>query len=113
MEVDGLDGIPGLLERAGSRRVLLITGESQRYVARVRDLIGASQTAAAEREVEISSGARRHVPEAIVRAAVDRLNAVRADTVVALGGGSAIGLGKALRLVHDAPLRFIAVPTTY
>jgi maleylacetate reductase len=31
--------------------------------------------------------------------------------VIALGGGSAIGLGKALRLGHDVTL--IAIPTTY
>ena len=34
-----------------------------------------------------------------------------ADTLLSLGGGSATGLGKALRLRHD--VHFVAVPTTW
>jgi homogentisate 1,2-dioxygenase len=55
--------------------------------------------------------AREHVPVEVVaeaRAAVERAGA---DAVVVFGGGSAIGLGKALAL--SMPVRVIAVPTTY
>jgi homogentisate 1,2-dioxygenase len=101
---DGLDALPGHLTRAGSRRILLLTGESQRHVDRVRSLLAGF-------EVDLYPGARRHVPEAVLGEARQRLDAFGADTLVALGGGSAIGLGKALRLDRD--VRFVAIPTTY
>ena len=101
---DGLESLPGLLTRANSRRILLLTGESQRHVARIRALLAGF-------EVEVYAGARRHVPEAVLGEARQKLDAFGADTIVALGGGSAIGLGKALRLARD--VRFVAIPTTY
>jgi homogentisate 1,2-dioxygenase len=103
-EGDGLGSLPDLLTRAKSRRILLITGESQRHVDRVRSLLAGF-------EVEVYPGARRHVPEAVLGEARQKLDVFGADAVVALGGGSAIGLGKALRLERD--LYFVAIPTTY
>jgi len=100
----GLGALPGVLARLGSRKILLITGPSQRFCDRVRPALSGF-------EVSVFSGARRHVPEAVLADAERALEAFGADTVVALGGGSAIGLGKALRLRHD--LRFVAIPTTY
>jgi maleylacetate reductase len=55
--------------------------------------------------------ARRHVPEAVVERAQRAFDAFQADTVLSIGGGSATGLGKALRLSRS--FHFIAVPTTY
>src|SRR5580698_68315 len=101
---EGLSGLPELLARAGIHRVFLITGDGRRHVDRVRALL-------ADFEVAIFSGARRHVPEAVLREAREKLDAFRGDAIVALGGGSAIGLGKALRLERQA--YFVAVPTTY
>jgi homogentisate 1,2-dioxygenase len=107
---EGLEALPEILARAGSKRVLLITGESGRHVDLVRTLLAGRDV-----EVHVFQGARRHVPEAVVRQARELLANSGADTIVALGGGSAIGLGKALRL--DAPAgqgpRFVAIPTTY
>src|SRR5215471_9298757 len=99
-----LETLPGVLARAGSRRVLIITGGSRRFVDRVRGAVG-------ELDVDVFDGARKHVPEAVLDEARRRVVGFRPDTIVALGGGSTIGLGKALRLEHD--LRFVAVPTTY
>jgi homogentisate 1,2-dioxygenase len=59
----------------------------------------------------VFDGARVHVPADVVDAAAAKLRETGADTLVAIGGGSPIGLGKALRLTHD--VRFIAIPTTY
>ncbi len=100
----GLGALPGVLERLGSRKILLVTGPSERFVDRIRPALGA-------REVSPFKGARRHVPEAVLAEAERALEASGADTVVALGGGSAIGLGKVLRLRHE--LHFVAIPTTY
>ncbi len=99
-----LAALPRILDALGSRRALLVTGGSARFSERVRELAG-------ERIVEVFAGARRHVPEAVLEEARAMLARTAADTIVALGGGAAIGLGKALKLDH--PLGFIAIPTTY
>jgi alcohol dehydrogenase class IV/predicted esterase len=100
----GLVALPEILARLGSRKILVLTGSSERFLDRVRPALSGF-------EVAVFSGARRHVPEAVLADAERALEAFGADTVVALGGGSAIGLAKALRLRHE--LRFVAIPTTY
>jgi maleylacetate reductase len=55
--------------------------------------------------------ARMHVPVEVARRARDLAAELGADGCVAVGGGSAVGLGKAIALEHDLPV--IAVPTTY
>jgi alcohol dehydrogenase class IV len=55
--------------------------------------------------------AAMHSPVEVTEAALAELHAMRADGIVAVGGGSAIGLGKALALRTDLPQ--VAVPTTY
>ena len=106
MNVDdrGLAALPEALARLGSKRVLVVTGPSRRYL----ELVLAQ---ASEMTVELFAGARRHVPVAALAEAQAQLDAFAADTVLALGGGSPIGFGKALRRERD--LRFVAVPTTY
>jgi alcohol dehydrogenase class IV len=54
---------------------------------------------------------RAHVPSELVEAAVNLALAHGVDAVVALGGGSAVGLGKAVGYRAEIPL--IAIPTTY
>ncbi len=60
---------------------------------------------------DMFSGAREHVPSATVAAALERFTASNADVCIAIGGGSAIGLGKAIARRVGVPL--VAVPTTY
>ena len=57
------------------------------------------------------SGATMHTPVDVTEAAMDTAKAVNADCVVALGGGSTTGLGKAIALRTDLPQ--IVIPTTY
>ena len=52
-----------------------------------------------------------HVPVETARAAREHAASVGADACVAVGGGSTIGLGKAIALEFGLPI--IAVPTTY
>jgi hypothetical protein len=99
-----LTELPELFSRAGAKRVLIVTGQSQRYVERLRDLLANLQLA-------VFAGARRHVPEEVASDALRTFDAERPDAILALGGGSAIGLCKALRLERQA--YFVAVPTTY
>lgn len=95
--------LAALADRLAGARVLVLAS-SQRHVAALR-------AALPGRDVAVFDGARVHVPVETVEAATAALAASGADTIVAIGGGSPIGLGKALRLTHD--VRFVAVPTTY
>ncbi|KAJ7164417.1 iron-containing alcohol dehydrogenase [Mycena filopes] len=61
--------------------------------------------------VGIYTHATVHNPTHIAEEAVKLVKALRADCIVALGGGSTIGLGKAIALHTDLPQ--IVVPTTY
>ena len=52
-----------------------------------------------------------HTPVSVTNRAVEIARSVKADCTIALGGGSAIGLGKAIALRADLPQ--IVLPTTY
>lgn len=101
-EARSLGELPELLR--GSQRVLILCGPSRRHVEQIRGLL-------AGLKVAVFDGARRHVPAAVVAEAAALLRSSGADAIVTVGGGAAIGLGKALRLDHA--VRFVAVPTTY
>lgn len=100
-----LHALGEVLAELGARRVLLVTGPSRRHVSEALAALG-------DLPHRVLPGARTHVPADAVRAAVEAVDRDQADTVVALGGGAAVGLGKALRQERPA-LRFVAVPTTY
>lgn len=88
---------------------ILVLASSPRHVATVLPALAAYPTS-------VFAGARVHVPIEVVEAAEAALAEVAADVVVAVGGGSPIGLGKALVLraaQAGRALRFVAVPTTY
>ncbi|MEO6301167.1 MAG: maleylacetate reductase [Paracoccaceae bacterium] len=89
----------------GSRRALLISTASQDNNAR------AFAAAVGDNIVEVYAGAKMHTPVEVTANAVKFAISIGADCLVALGGGSAIGLSKALALHTDLPQ--IVVPTTY
>jgi maleylacetate reductase len=100
----GLSALRDVLRAAERCRVFVIQGTGARHSARLEpELRGL--------EVMHFAEARRHVPRELVERAAQALAAFRADTVLSIGGGSATGLGKALRLQHA--FYFVAVPTTY
>ena len=55
--------------------------------------------------------AAMHVPADRVQRAVAEVDRVRPDVLLAVGGGSAVGLAKAI--ARERPLPIVAVPTTY
>jgi alcohol dehydrogenase class IV len=59
----------------------------------------------------VFAGAVMHTPVAVTEQAMETVRRVNADCLVAIGGGSTIGLGKAIALRTDLPQ--IAIPTTY
>lgn len=97
--------VAGEAERLGLRRLLVVSGPRGAETARaVADSLG-------DACVGLHAEARMHVPVEVVHRAVEVARAAGADGCVAVGGGSAIGLGKAIALRTGQPL--IAVPTTY
>ncbi|MFD9443081.1 maleylacetate reductase [Streptomyces sp. NPDC060006] len=95
----------GEVERLGLRRVLVVSGARGADTARtVADSLGPLCAG-------LHAEARMHVPVEVADRAVEAARAAGADGVVAVGGGSAIGLGKAMALRTGLPL--IAVPSTY
>ncbi|MEU3518007.1 maleylacetate reductase [Streptomyces sp. NPDC006654] len=91
--------------RLGLRRLLVLSGERGADTARaVADSLGPACAG-------LHTGARMHVPVAVADRGVEVARAAGADGCVAVGGGSAIGLGKAIALRTGLPL--IAVPSTY
>lgn len=57
------------------------------------------------------AGAVMHTPVQVTNAALDIFSQSDADSLIAIGGGSTIGLGKALALRTDCPQ--LVIPTTY
>lgn len=89
----------------GARKVLVLCTPGQRGLAeRAAAVLGA-------RCAGIFDGAVMHVPVEQARQARSTAAALGADAVVAIGGGSTIGLGKAIALESELPI--VAVPTTY
>jgi len=100
-----LQQLPQEIERLGARRALILaTPEQAALAARVaRALDG--------RAAGVFAEAVMHVPIATARAAREEARRLDADCAVAVGGGSTVGLGKAIALESGLPI--LAVPTTY
>jgi maleylacetate reductase len=97
--------LPAEVERLGARRALILTTPIQHALAdEVARVLGA-------RAAGVHAEAVMHVPVEVARSARDAAAALDADCCVAVGGGSTIGLGKAIAL--ESPLPIVAVPTTY
>ncbi|HEX2679215.1 MAG TPA: iron-containing alcohol dehydrogenase, partial [Polyangiales bacterium] len=94
-----------LLRELGARRVLLI--------AQDRHAQGAERIAAAlgERAAGLFTTDQPQVPHEVADAAVARAKAAGVDWVLAHGGGTPIGIAKAIAL--QLPVAIAAVPTTY
>ena len=93
------------LERAGiSRALVIFTPGRANDAMRLRRDHG-SRVAAAFGDAHV------HVPAAVADAARAAAAEARADGLIALGGGSAIGVAKAVALTTALPI--IAIPTTY
>jgi maleylacetate reductase len=97
--------LPGELTRLGvSRALLLATPRQNAEVADISGLIGG-------RLAGVFTGAVMHTPVDVTERAMAKVREVDADCIVAIGGGSTTGLGKAIALRTDLPQ--IVLPTSY
>lgn len=97
--------LPTEVDRLGVTRILLVA--SSRDTERVHALIAPF----ADRIVGTFADVREHIPLEIAEAARERAGEARADALLAIGGGSTVGVAKAVALTARIPI--IAVPTTY
>src|SRR5262245_15147046 len=92
--------------RLSLERALTIAtpGSGARLGTRIVELLGA-------RSAGLHAEAVVHVPREVAGAGLAAVRSARADGLVAVGGGAAIGLAKAIALETGLPI--LAVPTTY
>lgn len=89
----------------GARRALVLSTPQQKADAEaLSDRLG-------NLSAGVFSGATMHTPVDVTERAMEVFSASGADCVVSLGGGSTIGLGKAIASRNDTPQ--VALPTTY
>lgn len=97
--------LPAEIEKLGGRSVLVVSTGSQRDVADAAiDALGDAYAARID-------GAVMHVPRENVVSALDLVRQHSCDCVVAIGGGSALGVAKGIALETALPI--VAVPSTY
>ena len=103
--VGALDRLAEELQRLGARRVLVLATPSKRsHAEEIARHLGSLAAG-------VHAEAAMHVPLETARAARNMASRLGADCCVAFGGGSTIGLSKAIAL--DSGLPIVAVPTTF
>ncbi|RHW26267.1 iron-containing alcohol dehydrogenase [Nocardioides immobilis] len=104
---DTIVRLPGELARAGAQRPLILCGGSvgrhPRLIPRLADVLEALVGG-------ISTEVRSHSPLSRVEVVVDALRRTRADSIVAVGGGSAFVTARAASILHgeSRPLQSLA-----
>lgn len=97
--------LPQELERLGLQSVLLLsTPQQEEQASSLAALIGSKSAG-------IFAGATMHTPVSVTERALEIVSEGKVDGVIAVGGGSTTGLGKAIALRTDLPQ--IVIPTTY
>jgi maleylacetate reductase len=97
--------LPAEADRLGVRRILVLSTPEQRETA---EDVAASL---GDRVAGVFARAAMHVPIEIAHDAREAAARLGADGFLAVGGGSTVGLAKAIALVSALPI--LAIPTTY
>jgi maleylacetate reductase len=117
-EAGSIGRLGEIADRHGWQRLMLVSTGSMRRGGR----ISALQDALGPRLVAIFEHAQPHVPDFQVAEALELARSSNADAIIGLGGGSAIGMAKAVSFAFEdehgdtqgpAHTPVIAIPTTY
>jgi maleylacetate reductase len=93
------------LDQLGASRVMVVATPTQAgLAAEIARLIG-------DRAAIVYPGAQPHAPTNVTEAALTAVSSVQADSLVAIGGGTAIGLSKAIAFRTGLPQ--LIIPTTF
>ena len=84
------------LERAGSRRAVVVCGGTMSRDARLMELV---RSATGERLAGVYPGVKAHSPAPAVVEAAAELRRLEADAVIAIGGGSAVVTARAASIL--------------
>jgi maleylacetate reductase len=93
------------MDRMGVSRILLIATEREKL------LVDALCKPLGERVVGMFTAVKQHVPIEIAEEARALALRLKADCLLSIGGGTTIGVAKAVALTMSLPI--VAVPTTY
>lgn len=97
--------LPAELDRLDAKRALILTTPTRiQWGKEIRELVGS-------RAAGVFSGAVMHTPVNVTDEAMKAVQELGADCTIAMGGGSTVGLGKAIALRTGLPQ--VVVPTTY
>jgi maleylacetate reductase len=100
-----VDHLPNELEQLGARRALVLSTPQQvKLASDLSDRLGS-------RSAGLFPHAVMHVPIEVAQKAIEEARQLGVDCIVAAGGGSTIGLAKAIALHSAVPI--LAIPTTY
>lgn len=97
--------LPEEAARTGGKRVMIVAAPAALRRTRAAVAAMGGQVAGVFDEVAM------HVPQSTAERAAAARREMKADCCVAIGGGSAVGTGKAVALKENIPL--LAVPTTF
>ena len=101
-------GALSVLKDLGSKRLFLVTDPYFVKSGKAKEILGISGAA----ETEIFSEVKPDPSVELAAQGTARLRAFNPDTVVALGGGSAMDCAKAMVYFSGLAVRFVAIPTT-
>lgn len=100
--VDHLAVVKAESERLGMVQPMVITGKQQSVLgSAISSMLGGSHW----------DGAKMHTPVVDTESALSFYQDRKSDGIISLGGGSAMGLGKAIALRTDCPQ--LVIPTSY
>ena len=100
--VEHLAVVKAEADRLGMKHPMIVTGQHQSPLGlAITSLLGGSHW----------NGAKMHTPIVETERALTFFNERNSDGIIALGGGSAIGLGKAIAFRTDCPQ--LVIPTSY
>ncbi len=90
------------VKELGAKRVFLVTGGSSMFnngaIGKIEAMLKASGA-----ELMIQSGVPANPPVAVIKQGLDRMRSFEPDTVIGIGGGSAMDAAKLMALFYDYP----------